>query len=31
MIAAGGSARTTAERRPDNVVAFGDLRTPRAS
>lgn len=31
MIAAGSSARVTAERRPDNVVVFGDLRTPRAS
>ena len=30
-IAAGHAAKATAEARPDNVVAFGDLRTPRAS
>jgi CHAD domain-containing protein len=31
QIAAGGAAKTVAEARPDNVVAFGDLRGPRAS
>jgi len=31
QIAAGGAAKAVAEKRPDNVVAFGDLRTPRAS
>jgi len=31
QIAAGDAAKAVAEKRPDNVVAFGDLRTPRAS
>ena len=31
QIAAGSVPRPIAETRPDNVVAFGDLRTPRAS
>ncbi len=31
LIAAGDAAKTVAETRPDNVVAFGDVRTPRAS
>ena len=31
QIAAGDAAKATAEVRPDNVVAFGDLRAPRAS
>ena len=31
QIAAGGAARTNAEARLDNVVAFGELRTNRAS
>ena len=31
QIAAGSVAEAIAETRPDNVVAFGDLRTPRAS
>lgn len=31
LIAAGDAAKAAAETRPDNVVAFGDLRTPRAS
>ena len=30
MIAAGDAAKAEAEARPDNVVAFGDLRAPRA-
>jgi hypothetical protein len=30
QIAAGDAAKAVAEKRPDNVVAFGDLRTPRA-
>ena len=30
QIAAGEASRAKAEARPDNVVAFGDLRTPRA-
>jgi CHAD domain-containing protein len=30
-IAAGGAAKTVADVRPDNVVVFGDLRSPRAS
>ena len=31
LIAAGNAAKAAAETRPDNVVAFGDVRTPRAS
>jgi CHAD domain-containing protein len=31
LIAAGDAAKTVAETRPDNVVAFGDVRTGRAS
>ena len=31
LIAAGDTAEAVADPRPDNVVAFGDLRTPRAS
>jgi hypothetical protein len=31
QIAAGDAAKTAAETRPDNVVAFGEVRTPRAS
>lgn len=30
LIAAGDAAKAVPETRPDNVVAFGDLRTPRA-
>jgi hypothetical protein len=30
QIVAGDAAKAVAEKRPDNVVAFGDLRTPRA-
>jgi hypothetical protein len=31
QIAAGDAANATAAARPDNVVAFGDLHSPRAS
>jgi hypothetical protein len=31
QIAAGDAAKRAAETRPDNVVAFGEVRTPRAS
>ncbi len=31
QVAAGDAAKTVTEARPDNVVAFGDLRAPRAN
>ena len=31
LLAAGDAAKAAVETRPDNVVAFGDVRTPRAS